>query len=120
MNGKDREQFATDEAIEAALRGLPEIEVPRELEAKLVAGIPAPKVEMQVRPRRSRLAEGLAVAAAIAAVVLVMVGIAWQSAQNKSVNPAPPGNSNTMVAASFVQTKETDPCNILPTLPDWR
>jgi hypothetical protein len=117
----DRERL-TDEAIEVALRCLPIVDVPRDLEAKLIAGIARAKVIAKPNRRSKRVRELFAVGVAIAAVMLVMVSIAaWQAGQKMTtVRGATSPNSNQVVVVSFVPTKETDPCNILPTLHDWQ
>jgi hypothetical protein len=117
MNDDDR---LTDEAIEAALRGLPTIDVPRELEARLHAGIPRTKVIAKTGRKPMRWREWLAVSAA---VLLVMASIAaWRAGEKMTTvsGTTSPNPNQDMVAVSFVQTKETDPCNILPTLHDWQ
>lgn len=113
----------TDEAIEAALRGLPSIDVPRDLEAKLIAGIPRARVIVKQNRKPMRLREWLAVSTAIAAVLLVMVSIAaWQAGQKMTTvrGTTSPNSNQAVVVVSFVPTKETDPCNVLPTHHDWQ
>jgi hypothetical protein len=113
----------TDEAIEAALRGLPAIDVPRDLEAKLIAGTPRAKVITKPNRKPLRVREWLAVTAAIAAVLLVVVSIAaWQAGQKMTTvrGTTSPNPNQAVVVVSFVPTKETDPCNILPTFHDWQ
>jgi hypothetical protein len=121
MNHDDERM--TDEAIEAALWGLPAVDVPRDLEAKLIAGIPRAKVIAKPIRRPMRLREWLALTVAIAAVLLVMVSIAaWHTGHKKTMasGNASPNSIQGVVAISFIPTKETDPCNILPTLHDWQ
>jgi hypothetical protein len=113
----------TDELIEAALRRLPAVHVPRDLEAKLVAGITRAKVTVTKSKTPWQLREWLALGAAIAAVLLVMVSIAaWHAGQKMTAvrGTTSPNANQAVVAISFVPTKETDPCNVLPTLHDWQ
>jgi hypothetical protein len=123
MNDDERDRLVTDEAIEVALRKLPAANVPRDLEAKLIAGIPPAKVSLQRTPKRARHWEWLVLSAAVAAILLVTIGVAGWRANRKAVSEpdrTSPSANSAMVAVTVVQTKETDPCNILPPLHNWR
>jgi hypothetical protein len=123
MNEDERDRLVTDEAIEAALRGLPAVNVPRDLEAKLIAGIPRARVSLQRTPKRPRHWQWLVLSASVAAILLVTIGIAGWRANRKAVSESgrtSPSANSAMVAVTVVQTKETDPCNILPPLHNWR
>jgi hypothetical protein len=112
------------EALEEQLRRLPEPKVPEDLEAKLIAAIPAVASIPQVaRPRKWQWSAGAVVAAAAALVVLFLLLPRGRN-PDAAQRPSAPDNrrltQSTRGALAINSLKETDPCNILPPLPDWR
>lgn len=116
----EREASLSNEALEAALRRLPAVNVPRGLEAKLIAAMPRPVAEIKSKHEPAaylRLAAVGVAAAAVAAAVLLSIlkpqskdGPELVSAQAEA--PA--------ISVTMVEFKETDPCNILPPLANWQ
>jgi hypothetical protein len=119
----DHDESLSDAAIEAALRRLPPVAIPRGLEERVVAAIPRAMPALQRTSSASKLRErqwfGLATVAA--AMLLVVVSVAsWHGNRQGNSTIGPPRPDGRMIVVKFVQTKETDPCNILPPLADWR
>src|SRR5262245_56536468 len=113
----EHDETLSDAAIEAALRQLPPVAVPSGLEERVIAAIPRALPVVQRRPSASKLRErqwlGLAAVAAAMMLVVVSVG-SWHGDRRGSSTIGPPQPDGRMVVVTFVQTKETDPCNILP------
>jgi hypothetical protein len=119
----DGDQALSDAALEAALHRLPSVEIPRGLEDRVVAAIPRvlPVVQRRSSGGKLRERQWLGLAAVAAAMVLVVVSVAsWHGSGRDNSTVGPPRPDGRMVVVKFVQTKETDPCNILPPLADWR
>jgi hypothetical protein len=113
----------SDTAIEAALRRLPPVTMPRGLEERVVAAIPRvlPVVQRSASASKLRERQWFGLAAVAAAMVLVVVSVAsWHGNRRSNSTIGPPRPEGRMIVVTFVQTKETDPCNILPPLADWR
>jgi hypothetical protein len=112
------------EPLEAQLRRLPRPAVPEDFEAKLTAAIPA---SLPARVRRTlpkgfwRWAGGAGVAAAVVAVCAVrplFQGAPGAARRSEAVKSGGVNLLSSQIAIS--DPKETDPCDILPPLPDWR
>jgi hypothetical protein len=115
------------EQIEEALLRLPPIDVPAELESTLIAAIPRGVVEPTVPkewPARPGYRRWIAFSAA-AVVVLIVLGT-MQLFLNEERTKVPgelaknDNRTGSVVAIKLAISKETDPCNILPPLGDWR
>jgi hypothetical protein len=117
----DGELFS-DEALEAALRSLPPVDVPMGIEGRLIAAIPRPLVVARpIRPsvwQRHWLAIGTAAAIVVAAtVVFALRGESDKGPlANDSAGTRTPAEA---LAIHDIHSKEIDPCNILPPIPDW-
>ena len=104
--------------IESALRQLPAVNVPANLEASLIAAIPAPRVIAREK-RQWQSVRRLAVVGVAATVVGIAVWLIGQE-RGDPQSVAVSQSEAAVVAAPTIQSKETDPCNILPPLADWR
>jgi len=119
----DREQLESVESLEDRLRKLPPVGVPCGLEAKLIAAIP--QQHSTTLKETHAPARFLRWAMFSAAAILVFVVALVLSADYWSMTPVTKGPSRSddqdgRIAVTLVNFKETDPCNILPPLPDWR
>jgi hypothetical protein len=121
----DGEPFS-DEALESALRSLPPVDVPVGLEGRLIEAIPRPLVV--ARPiRRSvwpgaRAPHWLAIGTAAAIVVAATVVLALRGERDEGRLPNDSAGTRTpaeALAIYDIHSKEIDPCNILPPIPDW-
>jgi hypothetical protein len=135
--------------LEEQLRQLPKPKLPDGLEAKLLAAIPAiicPKttcgagvppahaaetaapqtqslttVPKAAPPKIRRWLAGAAIAVAAAGILFCLVS----QSRNPNVSRQPNSSNENPTAPSaphslaVINMKETDPCNILPPLPDW-
>jgi hypothetical protein len=113
----DRDLSPSAEEVETSLRRLPAVNVPRDLEARLISAIPAASMTTR-RKRRWQSVRRLAtfgIAATVAAIAVWLIGHERRDPQSVAVSPL-----EVSVVATTVQFKETDPCNILPPLADWR
>ncbi len=114
------------ERIEESLLRLPPIDVPAGLESKLIAAIPRVAVDAHVqknRPARPSYRRWIAFSAA--AVVLIGLGtvLRFSNDERTTVPGELAKNDNrtgSVVGMKLAISKETDPCNILPPLGDWR
>lgn len=116
-------EFPSLEGLKKQLRQLPQPRPPEDLEAKLLAAIPPVAAMASIaRPRMWRwfTAAGTAAVAALLMCLLLPRGEAPKAARK----PSPlSGSSRDDSATRLVIInclKETDPCDILPPLPDWR
>jgi hypothetical protein len=118
---KESQQSMPDpRSLEERLRRLPLPAVPAELRERILSAAPriqpAPK---RVRPVLWWSMGGLSVAVA---VVLVAFLVPFFQAGRHSVVqmptkvPSPPG----VLYAATTDPKETDPCYVLPPMPEWR
>ncbi len=110
------------EAVEAGLRRLPTPQVPEGLEARLIAAIPAHACVAKARvSRRWRWHFGAAAATAAALAVFVL----WPRPRDPNLAQRPNAEKNASQGIDSApnpsaELKDTDPCNILPPLPEWR
>jgi hypothetical protein len=109
------------ESLVNRLRRLPEPLVPNLLEAKLLAAVPT-RARHTAVPRRA--GKWCVAVGAIAAVVLAAV-VTWPRVRGNNAGPKTEIatiQTNAPQSPRFNRhdSKETDPCNILPPLADWR
>jgi hypothetical protein len=119
----DPKDWGDDAAVEDELRRLPSAKVPIGLEATLIAAIPKDFRCAETRVPGLATQHRLATWASVAAAILVLAAIvAPRGNRDVAGGPAHPGDSKLLMQATpeLVVTKETDPCNILPPIPDWR
>jgi len=108
--------------LEKQLRRLPKPKVPEGLEARLIAAIP-PAASAGRRHRaaiwRWVAGAGIGAAAVLALSVVLSDRHTGDVDRSPTVSNGGPANPVSVPLASN-NTKETDPCNILPPFPDWR
>jgi hypothetical protein len=117
----DREP-SKQEPLEEQLRRLPKPKAPDGLEAKLLAAIPVQTaVPKAAPPKIRRWLAGAAIAVAAAGILFCLVSQlrnpnVSQQPNSSNENPTVPSAPHSL---AVINMKETDPCNILPPLPDW-
>jgi hypothetical protein len=119
--GDDHDASASIAALEDALRRLPQISVPSDLEGKLMAAIPQ---RTAVAERRASLKQyvwwfAFSAAAAVIISASILLGRSEERIDRPEGITTADGREGSLVV-DLVLSKETDPCNILPPLGDWR
>lgn len=111
--------YATPESLEAELRALPQPEVPVDLEARLLAGIPSRPGGVS-NVRRVVLAASFG-AIGVAAALLIVISL-WpvvQSTRHPPVSPDSIGSTSSeyiLAPATRTGLEETKPWNVQPPL----
>lgn len=117
-DGRRRRPRRETASLEAALRSLPWPMVPEDLQARLVAAIPASAEVARDRSRRLVLTMAVAAALVIAAV------LNRPPSDRVGARPTPSATADTSTCfilepALALSTEETRPCDVLPPLPSW-
>jgi len=106
------------EDLEAQLRGLPRPQVPPDLADRLIAKIPTGRAAPRDAMPWRWVAVPLVAAAALLIVLLPQPRARDMARRVRSTTITTSKPDTDVIVRSY--TKETDPCNILPPLPDWR
>lgn len=112
-------KFANNKVIVDQLRRLPTPNVPEGLEDRLIAGMPRPV------PGKSQWFQWqvLAGLSAVAAVAVLLAVLFEPTHSMKDFGSGSPNDNRNVVGAwpaLSLNPQETDPCNVLPPLGDWR
>lgn len=120
--GRGDPSNAEYDAIEFQLRAIDEPEVPPDLLSRLLANIPreATSASISMQPRSTFFRR--TVVAAVAAIILLVVTIAW-TLRDQPPDPllvSEPSSDSLTAETITLVSDETNPCHILPPLPEWQ